>query len=198
MVTKIVDIQAEISKSEQRLDVLRAELSATEAHLAEVETARRLAEDAQRRLADVSGADAPAAVPDGAVTATEAEIERIQTEIRRERAVLEKLRERHAEQATAGAQDAIRAMEPVFDERDGIAARLLEATDALVTLGNELEEADQKCIKAHRLAAQACSAAGLPKPQYRRFCFGRPHATRQRLEGRRVMVELINSLNRGG
>jgi hypothetical protein len=197
MMTKTLDILEEISRCQERIDALQAELAAAESHFVEVETARRLAEEAQRRLADVSGADAPAAVPDGAVTAAKAESERIQTEIRRERGVLEKLRERQDEQATASAQDAIRAMEPVFDERDGIAARLLEAAQALVALGDELENTEQACIKAHRFAAQSCSAARLEKPKYRRFCFGVPHATRGRLTGRRVTIELINSLDRG-
>lgn len=195
--TTAADIEAQISKSQDRIKVLEAELAAAEKRLAEVETAHRLAVSAQQRLAEVSGADAPAGVPDDSVREAKADIERIQAEIRQERAVLEKLKERQHEQAVARAKEAVRAMEPIFDQRDTVAAEVLKAVEALVALGDELEEADQQCIVAHRTATQQCSAAGLEKPEYRRFYFGRLHATRERFQGRRVTVEVINSLNRG-
>jgi len=197
MTTTTLDIQDEITESQERLEALTAELAAAEHHLAEVEAARRLALGAQQRLAEVSGADAPAVVPDDAVRDAKAEIERIQAAVRQERAVMERLRDRQHELAVAKAEDAVGAMGPVFDARDEIAADVLGLVKALLARSDELEEADQKCLRAHRIAAQACSAAGLPRPKFRKFLFRGRYAVHEQFRGRRVMVQLINSISAG-
>jgi len=197
MTTTATDIADQISNSHERLEALTAELAAAEMHVADIEAAHRLAESAQQRLAEVSGEDALGEVPDHALKEARAEIEQKQAEIRQERAVLEKLKERQQEQAVARAEDAVGAMGPVFDARDEIAADVLGLVKALLARSDELEAAEQKCLRAHRFAAQVCSAAGLPKPEYRKFLFRGRNAVHEQFKGRRVMVQLINSFSTG-